>query len=173
MTEELIYDPKTKQIIKDKLFNFLYDPVNRNFDKRLKTIIVKNSQLHRNDQYWLSYKGINYAVNKESPMPRPMNRLKAELRPIMDDYIADQAYINEKELPYIIGFINQALNSSNSIQDYFQIFPQSIHKPLKTLIESCGCRKQYLEHDSVEAIKQRNLIPIELMKKRMVLNLLI
>lgn len=173
MNEELTYDPRTKQLIKDKLYAFLYDPVENDFKKRLKTIIVKNSQLHGNSQYWLSYKGINYSADKSTRAPRPMNRLKPELKDVMDDYIADLDRLNNTELPYVLGYITQALNLSNSFQDYLRMFPVSLHRPLKELIEKCGCRVELLEDDSVEGLKHRNRVPIELMKKRMVLNLLI
>jgi len=173
MTDELVYDPKTKAMIKDKIFDFLYAPVNKDFAKRLKTIIIKNSTLHGNGQLWLSYKGEYYHTGEEQRRPRPVNRLKPELKVLMDEYLEDLARLNDKELPYVLGFINQVLNSSNSLQDYFKIFPESMHKPIKQLLEKCACREQRLHDEMVEDLKRKNSIPIELMKKRMVLNLLV
>jgi len=173
MTEELKYDPKTKQVIKDTLFDFLYAPVKTATLKRLKTIIIKNSLLHGNNQHWVSYRGEPYAIDSTTRKPRPMNRLKPELTLLMDEHLEDLNQINTVELPYVLGFINQALNSSSSLQDYLKIFPESMHKPLNTFITTCGYRVCKLEPETVADIRHRNLIPIELMKKRMVLNLLI
>lgn len=173
MTDELVYDPRTKDVIKNEIYQFLYSPVDKEFAKRLKTIIVKNSLLHGNDQDWVSYKGEYYSASSDSMRPRPINRLKPELKPHMDEYLADVQRINNEEMPYVLGFITQVLNSSNSIQDYFKIFPESTHKPIRELVKRCGCRKESLEDDQVAKIQRRNEIPIELMKKRMVLNLLI
>ena len=173
MTEELKYDPKSKQIIKNAMFNFLYQPLEVSTNKRLKTLIIKNSLLHGNNQHWVSYRNKEYATDSTKVRPRAMNRLKAELRPLMDEYLEDLVEINTVERPYVLGFINQTLNASSSLQDYLKIFPESMHKPLKHFIDTCGSRVGKLEPEMVASIKQRNQIPIELMKKRMVLNLLI
>jgi hypothetical protein len=102
-----------------------------------------------------------------------MNRLKPDLMSLMNEYLEDLVQINTVERPYVLGFINQTLNASSSLQDYLKIFPESMHKPLKHFIDTCGSRVGKLEPEMVASIKQRNQIPIELMKKRMVLNLLI
>ncbi|WP_289101022.1 hypothetical protein [uncultured Marinobacter sp.] len=173
MTTDITYDPKTKALIKDRLYEHLYAPVKESFNQRLKTIIVKNSVLHGNDQQWLSYKGEYYAIDQTQPRPRPMNRLHKELTSVMNEYVNDLEYLNQQELPYVLGFINNVLNSSNSLQDYFRIFPESIHGPLKDVADRCACKENRLAPETVKEIQQKNQIPIELMKKRMVLNLLI
>lgn len=173
MSEELVYDPKSKELIKTKIYEFLYAPVDRDFDKRLRTIITKNSLLHGNDQQWLAYKGEYYQFDEAKARPRPVNRLKPELKPVMDEYLADIKKLNEYELPYVLGFITQVLNSSNSVQDYFKVFPESTHKPIQALIHRCACKSAALTPELVEKLTEQNAVPIELMKKRMVLNLLI
>jgi len=170
---EIAYDPRTKDMIKEQLYTFLYAPVKADFKQRLKAIINKNSILHGNAQQWLSYKGEYYAIDETLARPRPMNRLKPELESVMGDYVTDLNYLNQTELPYVLGFIVNALNASNSLQDYFRIFPASIHEPLKEIAERCACREQRLSLEALEYIRARNEVPIELMKKRMVLNLLI
>ena len=173
MTEELKYDPKSKLVIKNAMFDFLYAPLEKSTHKRLKTLIIKNSLLHGNNQHWVSYRGTEYAINPDSKRPRPMNRLKPDLMALMNEYLEDLVQINTIERPYVLGFINQTLNASSSLQDYLKIFPESMHKPLKHFIDTCGSRVGKLEPEMIATIQQRNQIPIELMKKRMVLNLLI
>ncbi len=173
MPDELVYDPKTKRMIRDQIFDFLYKPVNKDFARRLKTIIVKNANLHGNDQAYISYRGEYYTFDETQKRRRPVNRLKPELQTLMDEYLEDLTRLNDKEIPYTLGFIIQVLNSSNSIQDYFRLFPESMHKPLKELLARCACREERLKQETVDDIKRRNSISIELMKKRMVLNLLV
>lgn len=173
MTDELVYDPKTKRMIKEHIFDFLYKPVNKDFDRRLKTIIVKNANLHGNDQAWISYRGEYYTFDENQKRVRPVNRLKPELQTLMDEYLEDKSRLDDKEIPYTLGFIVHVLNASNSIQDYFRLFPESMHKPLKDLLAKCACREERLKQETIDDIKRRNSIPIELMKKRMVLNLLV
>ena len=42
MSEHLQHDPRTKQQIKDILFNFLYGPVEAHFKKQLADIIIQH-----------------------------------------------------------------------------------------------------------------------------------
>jgi hypothetical protein len=173
MTEELVYDPKSKQLIKDAIYGHLYMPVKRNFQKRLDTLIQKNSELHRNKQRRLMYKTEIYEMDEAGPFNRPINQVHADLKPLMQEYIEDLQKLNNQELPYVLGFINQVLNSSNSIQDYFKVFPESLHGPIQKLIDQCGCRTEHLQPETVERLQNRNKIPIDLMKQRMVMNLLL
>lgn len=173
MQDTIIYDPKTKAIIKKHIYDFLYGPVDKDFTNRLKSIINKNSLLLGNAQQWVCYKGEYYSFSYSGLRPVPMNRLRTEIRPLMDDYLTDVEEINNTEMPYVMGFITQVLNSSNNIQDYLELFPESIHKPIKAIIDQCAYRNVHLKETSVSKIHEKNLVHIELMKKRMVLNLLI
>lgn len=172
MTDELVYDPKTKQLIKNKIYQHLYLPVRSHFDKRLHTIITKNSLMLGNGQEWVSYRGDSYAINEDAPAPRPMNRLRPEMKPAMDDYLKDLGKLNNTELPYVLGFINQVLNSSNSLQDYFKVLPESVHQPIRDMVAACACKHPKLTPEQVQELLSKNQLPIELMKQRMVLNLI-
>ena len=53
------------------------------------------------------------------------------------------------------------------------MFPTSTHKPIKDIIDKSVCSDEHLKQSDINKIQKKNLVPIELMKKRMVLNLLI
>lgn len=173
MTTEMVYDPKTKRLIKDTLFDFLYKPVRLHHQKQLDTLITNNSKLMGNSQRRLMYKTRIYEMDDPGPMDRPVNQVHKDLRPLMKDYIESLQRLNDEELPYVLGFINQVLNSSNSIQDYFKVFPESVHPPIQKLVDKCACRTEHLAPQTVTKIRNRNQIPIDLMKQRMVMNLLL
>lgn len=173
MTEELVYDAKTKQLIKDTLYEHLYGPVKADYQKRLDTIIMANSTAHKNRQRRLLYKNDTYEMTDPGVVERPVNVTHPDIRPMMADYVDDLTRLNTEELPYVLGFINQVLNSSNSLKDYFAVFPESVHGPIQALADQCGCKTRHLEAESVARLRERNRIPIDLMKQRMVLNLLL
>jgi len=102
-----------------------------------------------------------------------MNRLHPQLHPVMNEYLKETKQLNEKELPYVLGFITQVLNSSNELHDYLRLLPQSVHHPVQSLIDTCPCRAKKLSDETVDLLQQKNQIPIRLIKQRMVNNLLI
>ena len=171
MDDHLIHDPRTKLQIKDAIYNFLYQSIEKSFSKRLEDIISKNSVLCGNSEKSLTYKGEVYCVSTEVP-PRKVNRLVKQLAPVMDNYLSELKHLNSYELPYVMGFISQVLNASNHLPDYLKVFPQSIHQPIEELVLTCPCRANRLTQSNVEELQNKNQVPINLLKQRMVLNLI-
>jgi hypothetical protein len=170
--EQLQYDPRTKQQIKDALYDFLYTPVQNQFKLRLDTIIIRNTLLAGHGHKSFNYKGEFYSCDN-GPLPRVWNRLMPHLRPMMDEYLQELKELNEKELPYVVGYINKVLNASNELGDYLRLLPESTHGPIQKLIETCPCHGKKLSDDEITALRDRNQTPIDMMKARMVTNLLI
>ncbi len=172
MDEQLQHDPRTKQQIKDALYNFLYAPILKHFQKRIEDLIQKNCVLTGNGNLSFSYKGETYSV-VGSELPRKMNRLASQLVPLMDDYLKDLRQLNNYELPYVLGFIGQVLNASVYPQDYLHVLPSSVHRPVEKLLATCPCRTVKLSAEGILELQTKNKLPIDLMKQRMVTNLLI
>jgi len=172
MTGQLSYDPRSKQMIKDALYQYLYDPVQAAFQKRLDTLIRQNSRLLGNDQAYLDFMGEVYRTSTATvPEPRQINRCHKDIKPLMREYVADLDKLNSQEVPYVVGYINKVLNSSESLQDYFQLLPESVHAPLKKL--SCPCSENRLKPDQINRIQQNNQPALAMMKMRLVENLLL
>lgn len=170
--EQLLYDPRTKQQIKEALYGFLYDPVQNQFKTRLDTLIIRNTLLggHRHKSF--NYRGIDYSCDTD-PLPRKRNQLLAQLHTEMNGYLEDMKELNEQELPFVLGYINQVLNSSNNLQDYLRLLPDSVHYPIEQFIANCPCRTQALSDEKVAQLHEKNAASINLMKQRQVLNLII
>ena len=170
--ETLQHDPRTKQQIKDMLYAFLYEPVQRQFKNRLDNLIRRNTLMNGASHQSFTYKG-NLYTSEVSPPARKLNRLNPQLIPDMDAYLADLKQLNDKEVPYVVGFINQVLNASNDLHDYLRVLPPSLHPPIQKLIDSCPCRTKKLSDEQVQEMQAKNQHYIDLVKKRMVTNLLI
>lgn len=170
--ETLQHDPRTKQQIKDMLYAFLYEPVQRQFKSRLNALITRNTAIAGASHQSFTYKGNLYSNDAASP-PRRLTRLVPQLVPEMDAYLAELKQLNDKEVPYVVGFINQVLNASNDLHDYLRVLPQSLHPPIQKLIESCPCRTKKLSDEQVQELQSKNQRYIDLAKQRMVTNLLI
>lgn len=170
--ETLQHDPRIKQQIKDMLYAFLYEPVQRQFKTRLDTLINRNTLISVASHNSFTYKGCFY-TNDLTPPPRKMNRLVPQLHADMDAYLTEVKLLNDKEVPYVLGFINQVLNASNDLHDYLRLLPSSVHQPIQKLIDSYPCRTKKLTDEQVQELQARNKQSIDLVKARMVMNLLI
>lgn len=171
MEERLQHDPRTKQQIKDSLYNFLYAPVLRDFGNRLEAIVIKNAVLIGSANHSFSYRGLYY-TSIAGPLPRRMDRLAKALHPVMDSYLADLKQLNLHEVPMVLGYINKVLNSSNELHDYLKMFPSAIHSPIEGMIATCPCRTTGLSIEGMQAIQKQNQHTIDLIKTRLVINLI-
>lgn len=172
MDESLQHDPRTKMQIKDAIYGFLYEPILKQFQRRLDEIIVKNCILLNSPEQSFIYKGKVYAT-VGYPLPRIMNRLSKQLFVHMDEYLHDLKQLNNYELPYVLGFIGQVLNASNHLPDYLKVLPPAVHQPIAKLINTCPCRSVRLTEAGILELQKNNTVPISLIKQRMVTNLLI
>ncbi len=170
--QHLQHDPRTKSQIKDLLYGFLYKPVEKDFQNRLFTLIMRNSVINGYSHRSFVYKGEFYTCDVQQP-PRKANRLAPQLKPEMDKYLKDLQVLNDYEVPLILGFLNQVLNSSNGLSDYLKILPESIHGPLEKLITTCPCKLCSLSDDAINRLKTQNKDSITLLKQRLTANLLI
>lgn len=171
MSDQLSYDPRSKKIIKDALYEFLYTPVEEHFQKRLDTIITGNSNLKNNSQKHLIFRGDIYATRDAGAPIRPINFCHPDVQPLMKEYVDDLNHLNNREMPHVLNYFNKVLNSSENLVDYFKLLPESVHGPLKKL--SCPCTVELLKDDRVTEIQQQHQEAIALIKQRMVENLLL
>jgi hypothetical protein len=171
-SNKLEHDPRTKQLIKDALYAYLYQPVERQFKSRLDTLIVRNTLMGGFTHKHFTYKGNTYNADA-SPPPVKKNRLLPALRADMEEYLSDLDKLNYHELPYVLGFMNKVLNSSSDLTDYFRVLPEAIHQPLQKLKATCPCQTTTLSKERVEKLVSDNTESINLMKQRLVTNLLI
>jgi hypothetical protein len=172
MDAHIQYDPRTKQQLKDLLYSYLYLPVEKASKAKLSKLILRNSSLMGNSKKAFTYKGAVYSLD-DNQSYRNTNRLHKLLYPDMDEHLKEVTILNTTELPFVVGFITSVLNSSNSIQDYLNLLPASIHSPIEQLAATCPCRLCNLSPELVHSMQVKNKEPIELIKRRMVLNLLI
>jgi hypothetical protein len=172
MSEHLQHDPKTKSQIKDILYGLLYAPVQQQFKQRLDAIIVHNTVVGGYTHKSFMYRNVLYSCDSTAA-PRKMNRLMPAVMLDMADYLKDLKQLNEKEVPYVLGYINQVLNSTNNLSDYLRLLPEAVHGPLKAFIVTCPCHTQTLHADTVAMLQAKNEDSINLIKTRMVTNLII
>lgn len=173
MPESVAFDPKTKKFIKDSIYLFLYGNMESHYEKRLMSLIVHNSTILKNGQYAFIYKGEKYGRTEKDKCVRPLNRLHKSLHSEMDEYLMELNHLNAYEIPYVMNYINQVLNSTDSFQDYYRLFPESMHQPLREIAQKCPCSIAILPDSRVTEIRDGNTQSIDLIRKRLTQNLLL
>jgi len=169
--DPLRHDPRTKTQIKEALYDFLYAPVLKLFKTRLDILIVKNTIVTRGSHQAFIYKGVTYSTQTRG-LPRRAARLDKQFVGEMEEYLAEVKQINNQEIPFVLGFINQVLNSSNELHDYLKVLPDAVHRPITSLIATCPCRAKSLTDGEANQLRNSNNQAIQLMKQRLVNNLL-
>lgn len=165
-------DPLAKQTIKNELENFLYLPVKKSLERQISVLIVRNTLLNK-CLYKAFYYKEKYYTLEIGPPPLKRNMLNPQLKPEMDTYLKEKKHLEETEIPYVLGFITQVLNSSNNFADYFKIFPEALHRTIHNIRLSYVTNSKQLTDEEINNLLQRNKVAIDLLKARLVTNLLI
>jgi hypothetical protein len=171
--DNAVLAPRLKAQIKDALIEFLYTPVERSMKRRLNELIVANTLAGKYSCKSFHYKGQQYHC-EDGPPPRNWNKLLPQFKSQMDEWLADFKRIEETERPFIFGFLNQVLNSSNHLADYYALLPDSAHPPIKALkLDDPLHPYPTLSPERINQIIAKSPTAIQMMKARMVTNLLI
>jgi hypothetical protein len=168
----LHYDAGLKLRIRQAIYDDIYGLAETRFKETLQDIIERNSDIHKNEQHCFKYKGHIYTNEAFSKIPRPINWLDQSLYTEMDKYLNSLEEMRDVEMPYVLGYLNKVLRATESFQDYYQLFPSSIHPILKRIEDTCPCKQSSLSEDSVTTIKSGNEIAINKIHKRMTMNMI-
>lgn len=171
--DHAVLAPRTKAQIKDALIEFLYKPVEVSMKRRIDELIIANTRAGKYSYKSFHYKGNQYHCEEGLP-PRNWNKLLPQFKNQMDEWLADFKRVEELERPFIFGFLNQVLNSSNHLADYYALLPESAHQPIKAMkIDNPLYPYPFMDKDRVDQLIAKNAVPIQMMKSRMVTNLLL
>lgn len=164
-------DPRTKQAIKLNLEDVMYANTARRELNKLQNISTKNMALMAHPHNSFSYKGEYYNF-EQVPLRYKNQRLMVELQPAMDKWLADKKHLELTEKPFVIGFFNKVLNSTNSIDDYFALLPDWMHRAIRSLpLTPESMLPRELDDDQVAAFKVTHADWLLMLKKRMILDL--
>lgn len=167
------YDARTKKAIKDALYEAIYQPVNDRYQKQLDEIIHKNSAKCNNLQEFVKHKGEVYSSSSAPHIPpKPVNRVHPDLLCAMEEWQRQVDDLNTHELPYVLGYLNQVLNTSRAFNDYYKLLPHALHRILDKLKEDCPCSTDALSPEEIQELTNKNTVALDRIKQRFLLNYL-
>lgn len=170
MNTEFINRSLMKSRIKYAIDDHLYTHLRKHQAMELRKIVVANARALSSSQTGFMYRGEWYSLDPRETPPRRKDRLLPELHPQMDEYLQELREYSDNVKPYVFGFINQVLNASNSVVDYRALLPDVLHPTLDSLhLYESAAR---LTPETITEIQSRNQEPIQMIKTRLALNLL-
>lgn len=173
---DMVYGPETKAHIKDSIYAALYEQVDEKFSNQMDALIIENSGLNQNQQRLMKYRGefkyhSQYDKNSRVPASK-INSLHPSLEPRYLALMKEKDRINNDELPFVLGYVNQVLNVSNGFEDYYKLFPALLHPILDKLKQDCPCRNAELPQELIDSMLSQSQKSIAMLEQRAMTNLL-
>lgn len=166
------YNPQMKGAIRSAIHEFLYGPVREYYQRELHELIDNNEQISQGVNEIFVYRGIRYAKKQFRFAPKHIPRLDPVLHERMDMYLAETKELNDVEVPLVMGYIQNVLNSSDQLQDYLVLFPSALHPPIQKVIDHCNCRGTTVSLATAQTMIHTHAKSFDYIKQRMVFNLL-
>lgn len=164
-------NPRLKLAIKERISQFLYsDPLTK-LRKDLEYIITTNDQLSNKGHYMFTYRGVRYKWYENMPLvwgPLPLHQ---SLHKQMDQYIKETKELAE-ESALTLGYIQNILNKSDNPEDYLRLIPSALHVPIHELLAQFPDISKTLSLTDAEKLIKTHARSVDLIKQRLMLNLL-
>lgn len=153
------------------LMDFLYSKVLTYLSKQFLDIAERNREALEAPMLGFNYKGEDYLVTVSRRKWKPVD-LHETLRPEMDALLKMKEELSV-EMDYVRSYISRVLNSSKNIADYFVLLPTSIHEGLKSCLAVMPSSKSELTPDEIADVMKHNQKGYDLVKTRLLKNMLI
>lgn len=166
--------PKEQSYTKQRIQNNIFDLLNNSWlirlKKQLDTIIIKNAIKCGYTHKSFYYKNKVYQCD-DTFFPRNTNRLSKELEPAFYEYLEELKKLDDEHI-IINAYIIQVLNISNDRDDYMYLLPEALHNSICKEIPAYPDKSTSLLSPATRPLLKKNLIPIQLIKARLVMNLI-
>lgn len=165
-----LYEPNLKYRIKSRIWGVLFTPVEEDLEKQLEAIASKNCQLQGLSHKSFLYKGVRFNADT-TPPPLRSNYLAPSLKPDMEEYLGKVNEYRDHEENLITGYITMVLNLCIHPRDCLRLLPTGLHSHIEDLLITCT--ESNLNEEMVQKVLKNNQKPIQMIKERMALNLLV
>lgn len=163
---------KAKLRVKQAIEHHLYGVFDDKMKTRLEELIDQTSAMTQHAAESFSYKGVKYIREGWRVSPHMIKRLHSDLDPIMDQWLADKAEIDEYERPIVMGYVQNVLNSAKKPSDYLVLFPSALTEQFSTLMADLCGDYSHVSIDEAESLVKTHEAAYTLLKTRLMMNML-
>lgn len=158
-------------LLKSRIIEFIYGKPFASLHLRLTKIAEDNCNMQSGSHPSFVYKDEFYNPNKTVPGVAKL-RLLGKFKPMMAELLQEKADL-EAEQQVIIAYVLQTLNMSRSVNDYFRLFPETLHDILRQAApEQQSFMLNRVTDEQVEQYKKENQQFFEIIRNRLTINLI-
>lgn len=162
-----------KTQLRDALCEFLFQPIEKKLANELLHIAIDNTQRCFYPHYSFVYKGKLYLhPHENNPPPRRSQRLADALVPRMEAYLQEEQEAIADQASTMAA-VPRILNSITNPRDCLRILPEAVHPCLVPLLRDFPATGTPLSEEQILELQETNMPYINMMKQRLILNLLI
>lgn len=165
------HHPLAKANVKMDLLKAVYGPGEKEFTKAIQGIIEQNSRRQGIYASSFCYRGVSYPSGKQ--YPRSPYSLHPDFWATVDDLIKQRDDLEIYEKPLVSAFVTNVLNSSDYWEDFLKVLPESLHQFIHERRFLFNSQVPTLDDAQVQLILARHAKGAQLLRTRLVWNLLL
>jgi len=162
-------DPTKKYNVRLMLEEFIYKPAETKLEKKLNAIMNSHSIDDPHRSMAFMFKGQVYAP-KDYRSPGKITLLSRRLYPNMEEWLKETNKLQEEKIK-ASNYLTCILNEAENLADLQALLPECLHPGLG--ITGSASHSSLLTPEHIEAVNHQHTDSIQMIKERLVLNLLI
>jgi len=162
-------DPTKKYNVRLMLEEFIYKPAETKLEKKLNAIMNSHSIDDPHRSMAFMFKGQVYAP-KDYRSPGKITLLSRRLYPNMEEWLKETNKLQEEKTK-ASNYLTCILNEAENLADLQALLPECLHLGLGSI--GSNSRSSLLTSEHIETVNHQHTDSIQMIKERLVLNLLI
>lgn len=133
--------------VREALLSYIYSPVEKRNELRLKDLIDENDALTGVQYFGFIYRNKFHTQSRYARPPQNIPRLFSSLHARMDEILDEERFIEREERPLIAGYLQKWLNSSDDAEILFQRLPTALRVPFQNVLDTEGMKLTDVDMD--------------------------
>ena len=133
--------------VREALLDFIYGPVLRRNEMRLKELIDENDALVGVQYFGFIYRNKFHTQSRYARPPQNIPRLFSSLHARMDEILDEERIIEREERPLIVGYLQKWLNSTDDAKELFTRLPTALRAHFQHILVAEGMQLPDVDMD--------------------------
>lgn len=158
--------------VREALLAYVYGPVLKRNELRLKELIDENDALVGVQYFGFVYRNRFHTQTRYTRPPQNIPRLFSSLHARMDEILDEERIIEREERPLIAGYLQKWLNSSDDAEQLFQRLPTALRAPFQELLITEGMQLPDVDMDEAAQVLGIGERSLDALKVRLMTNII-
>jgi hypothetical protein len=158
--------------VREALLDYIYSPVLKRNELRLKELIDENDALVGVQYFGFVYRNKFHTQSRYKRPPQNIPKLFSSLHARMDEILEEERFIEREERPLIAGYLQKWLNSSDDAETLFQRLPTALRRPFQQVLDTEGMQLSDVDMDAAAQELGIGERALDALKVRLMTNLI-